>query len=228
MFWIMPIPTHRRTWGILVLIVAAILTIAAVAADILNLIGTNTILRMDEMDGEEITTETNYYIPNLYLIDAYAVNDDDDSYYFLCGFYDKNDKLWVAHMKIGPYDDMYQDALDYLDYGVLGDFDQPCYVLTSSAPTEDDLRGYSADAVKYYEEEGLLSRDMVLDVELDTVYDPQMTMEEAMREQRKNDVTVAFVLNILAVLVGAVGILLLRSDRKQAPVRKEDRFNTRW
>jgi hypothetical protein len=69
---------------------------------------------------------------------------------------------------------------------------------------------------------------MLLDVMLEPVLDPQMSIEEAKAEQHRNDVIIAFGLNLLAVLVGAVGLILLRSDPKQAPVRKEDRFNTRW
>jgi hypothetical protein len=68
----------------------------------------------------------------------------------------------------------------------------------------------------------------VLDVQLEPVWHGGMTLEQAREAQHKEDMMMAFVLNILAVLVGAVGVLLLRSDRKQAPVRKEDRFNTRW
>ncbi|MBP5266002.1 MAG: hypothetical protein J6Z06_04180, partial [Lachnospiraceae bacterium] len=173
-------------------------------------------------------TEPDYFIPNLYLIDAYAVDDEDDSYYFLCGFYDKNDTLWISHLKLSPSDDMYQDAMDYLNYGSLGDFDQPCYVMCTDVPTDDTLRSYASDAVKYYVDEGRMVREMLLDVMLEPVLDPQMSIEEANAEQHRNDVIIAFGLNLLAVLVGAVGLILLRSDPKQAPVRKEDRFNTRW
>lgn len=228
MFWILPIPTRRRTWGILLLVVAAVLTVVAITADILNFTGNNEIYRMDEVAGEEIATETNYYIPNLYLIDAYAVNDDDDSYYFLCGFFDKNDEFWVTQMQITSTDGIYRDAMDYLDHGNVGDFDQPCYVLCSEVPEDDDLQSFAEDSIKYYVDAGLMSREMVLDVQLEPVWHGGMTLEQAREAQHKEDMMMAFVLNILAVLVGAVGVLLLRSDRKQAPVRMEDRFNTRW
>ena len=234
MYIFYPLPSHKKTWGIILVVIGVILLLFAVLNDVLCLTDDSDepFHYMEETARDELEDFETYYISQMAIFDYYCVetSDDEEYYYCLGAFYDKNDALCVAPIKIDKYDSIFDDAMAYFEGDEFGNYVTPVYVTVNPSPDSESLQRMQKDNIDFYVENDLFEEADVLDVMLEPTYEHTQTAEEVVEEQHETDIIMTILLNVGSVVIGLIGILLIRSGRQKETqqVGYEDRFTTRW